>query len=271
MEPDGLIAWLRAILEVPFDTAVTGRGDLLTRADVESLASEAEDLRTRATDAYTRGLSAEAATATTGPSTANMAAIFDSLRATRTELQGAAFVRWMSTDGHYCAGYDTCPGPGHITGGSAGLRVTSARLGAVLELSWADQSYIRRDGEFDGEALAQRSSRASFLFRYGAARPSARSMDLVLGPTVVLTDTEGVTHVKEAVAPIGGRHPFSARYWTVAVTAGATFVAPVTRAMSVIVPVRVTTYLTPPNPNGLGGVDVQAGLGLAFRVTQRVR
>jgi hypothetical protein len=201
---------------------------------------------------------------------ANIDAMFRSFRVTRTEVHAAAIARVMSANDAYCAGFDTCVSGGRIMGGSGGMRLAMSRVGAVLEVTLGEQFVSQRESGAEDDAFAQRSSRGSLLFRFGPTRPTARTLDLLAGATLIVTDTRGVTRVKQALAPIGGRHPFSERRTAIAFTTGANFIVPVTRVISVVVPVRMTALVSAPPARSAGRFDVQAGVGFSVRTTQRV-
>ena len=136
---------------------------------------------------------------------------------------------------------------------------------------FGDQFTTQRQGELDDEVYAQRSSRGSFLLRAGTSRPTALSIDLLVGPTIIVASTSGVTRVKEAVPPFGGRHPFSERTTQLAITAGVNVVLPLTRAISVIVPLRATALPSDPPQRWPGRFDAHGGIGLSIRLAQSVK
>ena len=279
--PRDVMVWLRALATLPFDTIITGRGETLTRSAFDEVVRFAEDVFSTSVEAYTRGATVQRAAASpnlqryAGTSLdtrrVTIEAIFRSLRVTRTELQAAGLARWMQPNPLYCEAYDTCVSGGEIAGASGGLRLAMSRTGFIIEAAIDDQFAAERQGFFDDEAYAQRLSRGSLLFRYGSNRPTSRSIELLAGPTVLLADTRGLTRVKQAVAPIGGRHPIAERKIAVAATAGANFVLPLASAISVVVPIRATVVPNELTVRWPGRVDVSGGLGLSVRLTQRVR
>ena len=280
--PREVLAWLRIVAAWPFDMLVTDRGETVSRAAFDDMLRAAEHVYATAIEAYARG--ASAAGAATSPSLqrdagkapeadrlANMEAIFRVMRVTRTELQAAGLVRWMQPNRAYCEGYDTCVSGGEVTGGSGGLRIAMSRTGVILEAAFDDQFLSERQGFFDDEAYAQRIGRGSLLFRYGSNRPTSRSIELLAGPTVLVADRRGLMRVKQAVAPFGGRHQISEREIVVAPTVGVNLVLPLSRAISVIVPIRATVIAHQSAARWPGRIDAHAGLGFSVRMTQRVR
>ena len=276
-----MVEWLHGIAALPFDTLITGRSGLLTRDSFAGLVRYAEDLQAATIDAYTRGWTVDrtaaapslqkyAGTAVDAQRRTNIVAIFDSLRVTRVEVQGTGFARWMSPDKNYCAGYEACLSGGRIAGGGGGLRVTWSSIGIVLETAFDDQFLTTREGFFDDQVYQQRNARGSILFRLGKTRPSSVSIDLLAGATLIVADTEGIERIKQAVAPFGGRHAINERTRTWGATVGMDLVLPVSRAISVFLPIRATGVPRRPE-HSAGPVDVSGGIGLSIRLSQTVR
>jgi len=282
--PRDVTEWLRGATTLAFDTVITGHGDVLTREQFEAVARYGEEFDRAAADLYARGHSAERAAASPAMQKYsgnaldarrrdNFAHWFRAARVSRTEVQGAGFARLLRPDALYCSGYDSCTVPDYIVGGRGGLRMTWSRLGAVIEGSFAEQYIVERQGFFDDEVFAQRSSRGALLFRVGSTRPSSASIDLLFGPSMTIQSSSGLTRVKQAVAPFGGRHLFSQRRTTAGVTAGINLIAPFSRAVSFYVPIRATwldevSSATTRRPDRL---DAEAGIGFSIRISQRIR
>lgn len=281
--PGELMEWLRHSAKLDFDLAITASGEMLTRVQFDAVLRYAEDFHTTARDAYTRRGSVARAAAS--PSLQKYSGIpldarrrsnverwFETARVSRIEVQGAGFGRMLREDPRYCAGYGPCLVPDHVLGGSGGLRMTWSRLGAVVEASFGDQYIVERQGDFDDEVFAQRSSRGALLFRVGSTRPSSASIDLLVGPALVTHASSGVTRVKQAVAPVGGRHPFSETKTVPAITSGVNLIAPLSGAVSLYVPVRATWLANQPSTSSRRPhrFDVQAGIGFSVRIKQRV-
>jgi hypothetical protein len=276
-----ILQWLRGVAKLPFDTVITSDRVIARDAFDEAL-RYAEDLARAATDGYIRGWSTDRTAAATTlakyagtPIDARRRAaidyFFDTAGVSRFELQGAAFVRKIQPDPGYCAGY-ACSLADDVLGGSGGLRLTRSRFGFIVEGSFGEQYVAQREGYFDDESFAQRSSRGSLLFRLGKTRPSSFSVDLLAGPTFVVNDTSGVTRVKLSLSPRGGRFSFNERKTTIAATAGINVVAPFSRAVSLYLPLRATWLsenlsATARRPDRL---DFQAGIGFSIRLSQSV-
>lgn len=281
--PEEVLEWLRHAAKLDFDLVITASGDTLTHEQFDAVLRYAEDFNTAARDAYTRRRSVDRAAASPAlqkysgnPLDArrrsNIDRWFETARVSRVEIQGAAFARMLRPDPGYCAGYDPCTVPNHVVGGSGGLRMTWSQVGAIVEASFGDQYIVERQGDFDDEVLAQRSSRGALLFRVGSTRPSSASIDLLVGPAFVRHTSSGVTRVKQAVAPLGGRHPFSETQTVSAITAGINLIAPFSRAVSLYVPVRATWLSEQSSASSRrpDRFDVQVGVGFSIRISQRV-
>jgi hypothetical protein len=280
---DEMAEWFRGISQLKFDTVITGSGEPMTRDEFDMVRRYGEDLTRTAINGYDRGWSRER-TAAAAPMpqysgrrvdarrSAVIGNVFDSARVSRIEIQGAAFARAMRPSRAYCEGYNPCGIPERIIGGSGALRMTKSTIGFVLEAAFAEQYISQREGVLEDEAFAQRASRGSLLFRVGRTRPSSFSIDLLMGPTFVFYDTVGLTRVKQAVAPRGGRHPFTERTTNMVGTVGIDVIAPFSRAVSLYLPVRATWLGAPSSverrPDRL---DVQAGVGFGIRLKQSIR
>ena len=279
-----MLDWFRGVSALPFDTVITATGQPVTREAFDTAHRYVEDLTRAATTGYVRGWSVER-TATAAAMQSYSGTRLDARRrasidhffrvagVTRVELQGAAFTRFIQPDPYYCQGYDPCSLPDRIVGGSGALRLTKSKLGIVLEASFGEQYVSERESRLDDEIFAQRSSRASLLFRAGKTRPSSWSIDLLAGPTLVVHETSGATRVKEATAPRGGLHSFTERQTKFAATGGVNLVAPFSRAVSLYLPLRVTWLSASPSaterrPDRL---DLQAGVGFSIRLRQHIR
>jgi hypothetical protein len=276
-----VLQWLHGVAKLPFDTVITA-DRVLTRDAFDEALRYAEDLQRAAADGYLRGWSTERTAAATPfakyagtPVDARRRAgidhFFRTAGVSRLELQGAAFARKIERDPHYCADY-ACSLPDNILGGSGALRLTKSRFGVIVEGSFGEQYLAQREGYLDDEAFAQRSSRGSFLFRFGKTRPSSLSADLVVGPSIVTNDTVGVTRVKQSIAPRGGRFPFRERKTAIAATAGINLVAPFSRAVSLYLPLRATWLAESVSPAARrpDRLDFQAGVGFSIRLSQSV-
>jgi hypothetical protein len=279
-----MLEWFREVSTLPFDAVIAANGQPMSREAFDIAHRYAEDLARVATDGYLRGWSAER-TASAAPMQpysgtrldarrrTSIDSFFRSAGVTRVELQVAGITRLIRPSSRYCEGYDPCAVTERIVGGSGALRLTRSRLGVLLEASSGQQFVSQRGSRLEDEIFAQRSSRGSLLFRVGKIRPSSWSIDLLAGPSIVVNDTSGTTRVKEAIAPRGGVHPFSEREVKVTTTGGVNLVAPLSRALSVYVPLRVTwlpasASATDRRPDRL---DLQAGVGFSFRLQQSVR
>jgi hypothetical protein len=202
---------------------------------------------------------------------ANIAAIYDSLQVRRTDIQAAALVRRTSRNGDYCASYDSCESGGQVPAGSIGVRIAMSRVGVVAEVEIGGQFTSHRESDAYDDAFAHRRSRGSLLLRYVGIRPTERSYDLLAGATLTVADTRGVSRLKHGFAPLAGRHPIAERSTTLGFTAGISAVFPITHAVSVILPVRVTFTPSTPLATWPGRLDAQGGIGLSFGAAQRVR
>ena len=278
-----MVEWFRGISQLKFDTVIAGSGEPITRDEFDTVRRYVEDLTRTAINGYVRGWSTErTAAAAPMPQYSGsrvdarrsmvIGEFFDSARVSRIEIQGAAFARAIRPNGAYCEGYDPCGIPERIIGGSGALRMTKSTIGFVVEAAFAEQYISQREGALEDEAFAQLSARGSLLFRVGRTRPSSFSIDLLAGPTFVFYDTVGVTRVKQAVAPRGGRHPFTERKTDMAGTVGINVVEPFSRVVSLYLPMRVTWLGAPSGgerrPDRL---DVQAGVGFGIRLKQSIR
>ena len=275
--------WFDGISELKFDTVITASGEPLTREEFDAVRRYADDLTRTAINGYVRGWST-ARTAAAAPlpqysgrrvdarRNAVIGGVFDSARVSRIEIQAAAFARAMQPNGAYCEGYDPCSVTERIIGGSGALRMTKSSIGLVLEAAFAEQYVSGRESLLEDEAFTQRSSRGSLLLRVGRTRPSSFSVELLGGPTLVFYDTVGVTRVKQAVVPRGGRHPFTERQTNLAGTVGINVVAPFSRAVSLYLPLRATWLSAESSgerrPDRL---DVQVGVGFGIRLKQSIQ
>ena len=206
-----------------------------------------------------------------GQRIANVGAIYDALTLTRADIQGTGIVRWLTRNPGYCESFDGCDSGGRVSGGSGAIAITRSRLGAVVELSFVGQSFAQRQSQRLDDAFAQRIARGSLLFRFGPRRRTEPAVDLLAGVTLLFADTRGVTRVKGALAPTGGRHPFAVQTRATGLIGGVDLSLPVTRTFGLVVPLRVTRVLTLPLTTWPGKLDVQAGIGMSVRVMQRVR
>lgn len=282
--PDEVLEWLRHAAKLDFELVITASGATLTHEQFDAVLRYAEDFNTTARDAYTRRRSVDRAAASPSlqkysgnPLDArrrtNVNRWFETARVSRVEIQGAGFGRMLRRDPRYCDGYDPCTVPDYVVGGSSGLRMTWSRLGAIVEASFGDQYIVERQGDFDDEVLAQRSSRGALLFRVGSTRPSSTSIEFLVGPAFVTHASSGVTRVKQAVAPLGGRHPLSETKTVPAITTGFNLIAPFSRSVSLYVPVRATWLAEKSSALSRrpGRLDAQVGIGFSIRIAQRVR
>jgi hypothetical protein len=280
-DPHDMLAWLRGVAALPFDTILTAGGSALTRDRFDAAHQYAEALASAANAAYIAGRSLQqaladpamqrfAGTLIDAQRRTNFDQLYRSFHVSRTEIQGAAIAQWMAPNPDFCSGYTNCETGGVVAGGSGGLRFVRSGLGLVIEGSSAQQFIASREGTLKNEAFAQRISRGSALFRVGPKRPSATSIELLAGPTLLIAQSSGVVVNKLATAPFGGRHPIEEKQKTAAITAGINLVLPVSRRWSVYLPVRAT-YVLKTLERMPDRLDVQAGAGLSLRLSQSVR
>ncbi|MEO8678855.1 MAG: hypothetical protein ABI665_07405 [Vicinamibacterales bacterium] len=281
VSPHDMLAWLRGVARLPFDTVVTDRGESFSRDRFDSLNQYAEALSSAARSAYLAGRSLAqtssdpamqkyAGSPLDSQRSASFNAWFRSFHVSRLELQGAGVAQWMAPNAEFCAEYFNCETGGVIAGGIGGIRFVRSRLGLVLEGSSGQQFVAFGEGGFQSEAFAQRISRGSVLFRFGPKRPTDKSVELLAGPTLVFAQTSGVTITKLATAPIGGRHLFDEHQTAGALTGGVNLVLPVSSRWAFYFPIRAN-WLLKSQPRMPVRFDVQAGLGLSLRISQSVR
>jgi hypothetical protein len=276
-----MLTWFREVAALRFDTVVNGRGESFPRDRFDAIAQYAQTLASAATIAYIAGRSLSEVSADStmhkyagDPIDAQRRDSFDvwfrSLGVSRLEIQGAGVAQYMMPNAEFCAGYQNCVTGGVLAGGIGGIRFVKSRLGLVVEGGSGQQFVASREGEFENEAFAQRISRASALFRFGTTRPTDSSVELLVGPTIVSAQTSGVTVIKLATAPFGGRHTLDERQMVPAVTAVINLVLPTSRSWSLYLPVRVTGLLKH-DERMPDRIDVQVGIGLSLRLSQTVR
>jgi hypothetical protein len=198
-----------------------------------------------------------------------LAAVYDALNIVDTSIK-VGDRELVLESGIYCdSSFDTCASGGLIAGGAIGQRVTTGRLGVVVEASSGGQFTSHRESILYDDAFAHRPSRGSFLVRRGSKHPNDGTRDLLVGVTVMVGDSLGLGRVKEGFAPFAGRRELHARPITVGLTAGADFVRPIKNRRTLVLPVRVIVNASATDALAPGRIDVQAGVGLRFGLNQR--
>jgi len=170
----------------------------------------------------------------------------------------------------YCAGYSNCnPFGGFLTGGTAGLDYSIGRYGFGAEFTGGPQLVVSRLSPLFDESVANRRTTTAVFGRYRIGSGILLA-DLIAGGTTVTSDTQGLSLVKEALVPYGGRHAISSTKTFTGVIVGADVILPISSRWMVRVPIRFSSVDTGNDELHPGSRDIQFGLGIGYRLAYAV-
>ena len=189
-----------------------------------------------------------------------------SLRSLNASLAGSGSLLPQTS---YCAGYLTCsPFGGLLAGGTVGLEYWVGRVGVDAEFGAGQQLVLSRSSSLYEDAVSNRRSTTSVFARYRLSRARIGA-DVILGATAVASDTRGLYDVRQAEAPLGGRHSIVSSRWLPGIITGVDFMMSVGSRWSIRVPVRFSSVFTDDDVFHPGQA-FQVGAGLSYRLTQRL-
>jgi hypothetical protein len=275
--PDDVMAWFHMVLRLKFDTLVMGTGDTLSHAEVVALSDYLEALWAGVREAIRTGKTLSEAQAAVrlepfeqAPQyparEAQIADVYQVVRAVETDLSAAAIFAASTRGGSYCLTYDTCSVPATMPGVSGALTIWSGRLGGVFELTFPAQTIVSRTTPLYDEEFARRESRGTALFRVGRPAIDRASAALLGGVTMAFIHTDGRAIVKGGFAPYAGRHPLKTDTALFGLTGGVDIAIPMKHWLALSVPVRVTWIPGVETTDPMGGFSATAGIGLRVAV-----
>jgi len=199
-----------------------------------------------------------------------IASVYRSLSVRSLNLSLAGSESLLSTQTSYCAGFSICnPLGGRVAGGTIGLDYWRGRVGVGAEFATGDQLVVSRSSTLYDDALANRRSTTSIFARYRMSQARIGA-DALFGLTAAASDTQGLDVVREALAPLGGRHPIESSRWFPGIIAGLDVVIPAGSRWSVRLPVRFVYVETGGETLHPGQTGLQVGAGLSYSLTKRV-
>jgi hypothetical protein len=279
--PHGVARWLDAVSPLEFDLLALDDGSTTRPTDLRLLKAYVDDLIAAVTAGVGSGrtlsqLHAEVLLPTHrsnpryGARLAQIDEVYRALSVHQWNLYFAAAVTQLSTNTTYCSGYATCHTFGRtLPAGSIGLGYSWGRYRFVSEFSTGRQLLASRSSRFYDDSLANRRSKVSFLVGYPAAA-GVLSIEAVGGAAILTSDTRGLNRVKEAEVPVGGRHPIVSRLGGVGSVVGADVSLSLGPRWSLRFPIRFTFGSIDDGELHPGSRDVHVGVGLRYRLTQRV-
>lgn len=280
--PGDALHWAVTVDGLAFDTLLSGDGQSLTHAEITALRGYLQDLTAEVTSGYESGRSLSAVQEGLGLAAhretpyfagrrAQTAALFPRVTLRTADIYGGWASRTSSENPAFCGGYASCRTSVGRSAVMMGARVSTRRLGIAAELTRGAQASSGRAVPFLVDDLVQRETRGSLLGRWQVL-PGAVSTAIVFGPSLMITDVQGVAVTPSTLAPPGGRTPIAERWTRVGVTVGADFVAPLGGSLRLLVPIRFTRRFGTQvqGPDVAGTTDVQVGVGLAFRTFKRL-
>jgi glyoxylase-like metal-dependent hydrolase (beta-lactamase superfamily II) len=278
--PADVYQWIHAVRRLDFETLIFGNGDTMERAELVALADYLDDVRADVVDAYDRGesigrLQARPVSTAYGSSphaserSPQLAAVYRTVKLLKVRVGAVAAGNYDRPDASHCTAYTACAVGGAvpaITGSAAFLFLRA--MGVVGELTIEQQSWNTRTREFYDEEIALRQSRGSLLLRFGPPRSSPFSYAIVGGLSVIDGDARGMTHVRSAFVPTGGRHSIHTHDKRLGYTVGVDLT--IGRRFGLVVPLRLT--YTPSLPQYWpSGMNFRAGAGVTAEVFRHVR
>jgi glyoxylase-like metal-dependent hydrolase (beta-lactamase superfamily II) len=278
--PGDVYEWLHAVVPLEFDTLLLGNGQQVARSELVALRDYLDDLRAGVAEAWERGDSMastqlspvvdrhQASPHYAGRS-AQIAAVYRTLRVLKVQLGGAAASNYDRPARSRCAEYVTCAIGGAVPAASGSVAFDFSRtLGVAAELTLERQSWNTRSRALYDEEIALRQSRSAFLLRYSPRRRSSLSYAVVAGLSSTIGDARGMTLVRGAFVPTGGRHSIQTTETRSGYTAGVDLAFG--RRVAFVVPVRVN-YIASLPQYWPSRVNVRIGAGVAAQVLRRVR
>src|ERR1041384_6517841 len=231
--PGDVDEWIHTLTALDFDTLLFADGTRMARQDLVALGTYLDAVRSEAIDAYERGESLERLQAAPAPAVSassphaaersmQLAAIFRTVQLLRVQIAGAAVGNYDQPAAAHCAAYTLCAVGGAVPAitASAALMLKSG-LGVVAELTIERQSWNTRGRPFYDEEIALRQPRGSVPLQFTPRRASSWSYALVGGVSTTVGDARGVSQLRNAFVPAGGRHSIHTTDQTLGVTAGA--------------------------------------------------
>lgn len=278
-----VVQWVRAVAPLPFDTLLSGTGERVSHAEVDTLRDYVNALLGIVADGYERGLTVAAIQRTTAldafstsPHYAarrtHIADVYRTLSLTTADLVGVATGRYVFRSAQYCATFETCSTGGMLTAGTMAMRVMSGRVGLALELTLGAQLWSTRTSPTFDDETARRETRGSALARYAAA-PGGFSWAVLAGPSVTFADVAGMSRTKRAFAPAAGRRAVEGSSRAFGFTAGVDLVHRLSRNVDLAVPIRGYRQLSSsgqPEKDQPSRLEWQGGVGLSVKLLRRI-
>lgn len=275
------LAWVRAIGALDFEAVITGDGQTISRAEVESLRQYLDALFTTVAEGYAAGRSIEELQTTvthdafrTAPfypgRRAQISELFGGVRILTGEIYGFASGRYVMLDTLYRAGYSVSRDV-VVPVGTVGARISGRTFGLAGEFASGPQEMIERRSAFYDERIAVRDSRVSALFRV-TGNPSGVSFAALAGLSGTVTDARGEYIARATGGALGGRHPLASRHKRYGVTGGTDATVRLSPNVGMLITVRVTRALSDrASVTPARDLDVQAGFGLSIRTHRKFR
>jgi len=276
--PSDTFDWIHAVAPLDFDTLLFADGTSLPRAQLTALATYLDALREEVAIGREQGWTLARLQAGSTVSSrlydsgrnGHLATIYRTLGLTRVVLSGSGLGSYGFRDSRYCEAFPACSTGGAVPAGAAALSVSSGPLGFGAELQLGAQSWHSRTNALHDEEFALRETRVAAMVRYGKPRPGL-AFSIAGGPSFTIGDAQGLSREKNAVAPLGGRHPLAGREHRLGVTVGVDVERSISPRMSFIMPIRVTRFLgKAPADLWPGNTTVTIGGGLSMRVVRRL-
>jgi glyoxylase-like metal-dependent hydrolase (beta-lactamase superfamily II) len=279
--PFDVAAWLDTMVGLDADLIVDGEGKTIGMGNLRVLQPYVHDLVEAVAAGVGSGrtlrqlrsevlLPAHRANPNYAGRASQIASVYRSLSVNSLDVTLAGSESLLSTQTSYCAGFSICnPFGGLLAGGTLGLEYWRGRVGVGGEFGTGQQLVVSRSSTLYDDAVANRRSTASIFLRYQLSQARIGA-NVLFGLTAAASDTQGLDVVREALAPLGGRHPIDSSRWFPGIIGGVDVVMSAGSRWSVRLPVRVSTVATGGDAFHPGPLGVQVGAGLSYRLTRRV-
>lgn len=275
-----LSQWLDRVTSIDFDTLMLGDGQRLDGPSLRARAAFLRDLLAAVTAGVENGrkpeevsrsprVTSHADAAVPGDREALVRGLYRSLVWWRLDLQGGMAYSHGSGVVRSCGTTDTCTADTSLPRGTVSAWLSRRRVALGVETGFGPQAWASQARTAYAEEFAQRQFQTSVLGRLATPRRDPFSFAFLGGVSLTHADTKGLSIVREAVAPTGGRFGIFEKSSRLGLVAGVDIVHRVSRSFDVSVPIRLTANLS----NGAGERwistnQVQVGFTLSRRLWQ---
>jgi hypothetical protein len=277
--PIDVLTWVRTITALDFDLLLTGRGETVDRADLVVLRQYLDDLVRVVMAGYESGrpladvqagtlLESHRQTPHYGQRLEHIADVYRRIQVQRISVYATAGVSFSSKNADYCAAFDVCDADSAILGQTTGLSYSRRRLVVAAEVTLQRQAQMSRSSALYDDGVSRRETTVSVFGGYASAAQRAIAFNLLGGVSFINLDAAGIAREKQSFAP--GRRTISERTSRIGLTGGADVVLSLASRWQVMVPVRVTRAQAANTSLASDPWSVSAGIGLRYRLQQRV-